>query len=429
MIQKVDKIFYQKRTICLSVPWNVLPSKVIADIITYWCNNMSFDINDSNKLGTIRLCCITDRVAEYIVYTLNPEDFDDFNINKSVEVSVFPIWEFTATTIDQELHKKLIDNFDLYAIGYINTMNDDVMIALRRMFPWQNFILFGDPTVDAPEYDNRFARYLSNSSIEIKDTFDLGKISKLKKINDTLRKLRQNDDESAFKKITSSGPVKINSVSNYNIDDIMNYIKEPNTYVCVPRRIYSQVINEIWYDSGRSSDLNQQVGDVFYVKYPYIGTDEKGVLRIVMPMQKVKFSWIDNNALSVDGHQCFLAHGYIMDNEDNELFYLENIVYDHSDYLLGFDNSNYQYDNTEDFEICNSLVRSGRYRNLGNEVMCILPFKIVFPELTKYFTCDKMVAYIEYIERELGFRSDINWYKYICNATKEVEINYTDEFI
>jgi len=40
-----------------------------------------------------------------------------------------------------------------------------------------------------------------------------------------------------------------------------------------------------------------------------------------------------------------------------------------------------------------------------------------------------MIAYIEFIERYLGVRSDSNWFKYVCSATNEIKIRYTDEFI
>lgn len=429
MIQKIEKIFYQKRITCLTVPWNVLPEKIVSDVISYWSSNMNFDIRQTNKLGTVRICCITDGLSEPTKYSIDPEMIEGFNLREPIEVSAYPIWYFYHPDIGNKLHNELVDNFDLYVIGRINCVNEDILSSLRTLLPWQSFILYGDPTMDAPEHDNRFARFLSNSCIEIKDNFDLGKVSRYKKINSTLSRLRQTDDEAVFKKISSAGPVRINSVRNYNINDIMDTLNEEDSFVCVPRRMYPQIMNEIWHDLGRPSDISQQVGDTFYVKYPYVGRDEKDEIKIVLPMNKVKFTWIDNREIMVDGHQCFLAHGKIYDRQGNEMFYLNDIVLDHSDYVLGFDNSDYQFVNVEDFEIANELVRSGRWRNLGNEVMCIIPFKIVTPEWTKYFTAKKITAYIEYIERDIGYRSDSNWYKYICNATDEVDINYTDEFM
>ena len=427
MINKIDKVFYHKRTECLSVPWNITAKKIISDVIVLVSKNMRFNINEINDFGTIRICGLLTGITKQEKIVIKSDEFEDFSPGKDIEVSVFPIWEFAIFDIESKYADKMVKNFDFYVIGSINCIDSSIIDNLRNVFPWQSFMLYGDTFLDNPEYDNSTAKFLTNVSYELRDNFDFNKVSQIKKINIALARLRS-DDVSVFNKISVSNIVDISKCSSIDLNDIMYYLEDKDRFICVPRRIYSSIINELWYNKGKPTDLTPQIGDTFYVKYPYVCEVGHDIVTIE-PMNTIKIMEIGAEPLMVDNHECYECNIKVFDRDGSELYYLGKVIIDFSDYLLNFSNDNYEYDNTEEFEYVSNLLNDGKFINLGNEVMCIQPFRVIIPELTKYFTCKKIAAYIEFVERHYGVRSDSNWYKYVCNATEEIVIKYTDEFI
>lgn len=427
MINKIDKVFYHKRTECLSVPWNITAKKIISDVIVLVSKNMRFNINEVNEFGTIRICGLLTGITKPEKIVIKSDEFEDFNPGRDIELIVFPIWEFGIFDVDPKHRDEMVKNFDFYVIGSINCIDSSIIENLRRVFPWQSFMLYGDTFLDNPEYDNSTAKYMTNVSYELRDNFDFNKVSQIKKINIALVRLRS-DDVAVFNKISVSSIVDIGKCNSIDLNEVMYYLSDSERFVCVPRRVYSSLINDIWYSKGNSTDLSLQIGDILYVKYPFVCEVGHDIIT-VEPMCTIKIMEISSDPILVDNHECFECNIKVFDREGNEVYYLGNVLIDFSDYLLNFSNDNYEYDNTEEFEHVTNLLNDGKFRNLGNEVLYVQPFRVIIPEMTKYFTCKKIASYIEFVERHYGVRSDSNWYKYVCNATDEIVIKYTDEFI
>jgi len=428
MINKIEKVFYHKRTECLAVPWNISIKKIISDVIVLISKNMRFDIDETNSEGTARICAFTTGITKEEVITITPEEFEDFDAKKEIHVKIYPIWEFGVFPVHQKVCDSMIKNYDFYVVGSINCIDSSVVQNLRECFPWQSFMLYGDVLLDSPEYDNSTARYLTNVSYELRDNFDYNKISKNKKINIALGRLRCDDDQ-AFNKISVSNIVDILRADRVDINEVMSYIDDENTTVCVPRRFYAQLVNEVWYNKGYSSDLDFEIGSKYYVKYPYVTQRDSEEIVAVPVMSMIKITEINKSPIMINEHECYKCNVNVYDKEGNVIDYITDVLIDFSDYLLSFSNENFEYNNVDEFDHVSKLLSESKFFNLGNEIMCVQPFRIVIPEITKYFTCKRMVAYIEFIERYVGVRSDSNWFKYVCSATDEIKIRYTDEFI
>ena len=109
MINKIDKVFYHKRTECLSAPWNITAKKIISDVIVLVSKNMRFNINEVNDFGTIRICGLLTGITKQEKIVIKADEFEDFNPGKDIEVSLFPIWEFAIFDIesnDKEMFSK-----------------------------------------------------------------------------------------------------------------------------------------------------------------------------------------------------------------------------------------------------------------------------------------------------------------------------------
>ena len=378
MINKIDKVFYHKRTECLSVPWNIKYRKIIIDTITLISKNMRFNVEERNYLNTIRFCAFLTDITEEERIVITKDEFDDLDISSDITVSIYPIWEYGVFEVDEITINRFARNFDFYLVGSLNLVDSSVIDNIRAMLPWQSMIYYGDPFLDSPEYNNSTAKYLTNAAYELKDNLDTNKKSQNRKVNVTLTKLRADADD-ILSTISISNSISVLRVNEININDVIDFIdRNKDGVVCVPRRLYSNVINDVWYNKGYDMSLSM------------------------------------NNGSTKDGN--FIA-------------YFKDIIFDRSDYLLSFNNDNFDYDNIDEFEVVNKLLNEESYVNLGNEILCVTPFRIVYPELTKYFSCEKVLAYIEYVERNVTIRSDTNWFKYVCSALEEIDIRYTDEFI
>ena len=429
MINKIDKVFYHKRTECLSVPWNIKYRKIIIDTITLISKNMRFNVEERNYLNTIRFCAFLTDITEEERIVITKDEFDDLDISSDITVSIYPIWEYGVFEVDEITINRFARNFDFYLVGSLNLVDSSVIDNIRAILPWQSMIYYGDPFLDSPEYNNSTAKYLTNAAYELKDNLDTNKKSQNRKVNVTLTKLRADADD-ILSTISISNSISVLRVNEININDVIDFIdRNKDGVVCVPRRLYSNVINDVWYNKGYDMSLSMNNGSTYYVKYPFIAKTEDGRIVTIKPMDTVRFMNVDDAAFLYNGHECYKCNINAYDKDGNFIAYFKDIIFDRSDYLLSFNNDNFDYDNIDEFEVVNKLLNEESYVNLGNEILCVTPFRIVYPELTKYFSCEKVFAYIEYVERNVTIRSDTNWFKYVCSATEEIDIRYTDEFI
>ena len=108
MINKIDKVFYHKRTECLSVPWNITAKKIISDVIVLVSKNMRFNINEVNEFGTIRICGLLTGITKPEKIVIKSDEFEDLNPGRDIELVVFPIWEFGIFDVDPKHRDKMV---------------------------------------------------------------------------------------------------------------------------------------------------------------------------------------------------------------------------------------------------------------------------------------------------------------------------------
>ena len=94
----------------------------------------------------------------------------------------------------------------------------------------------------------------------------------------------------------------------------MYYLEDKDRFICVPRRIYSSIINELWYNKGKPTDLTPQIGDTFYVKYPYVCEVGHDIITIE-PMNTIKIMEIGAEPLMVDNHECYECNIKVFDRK------------------------------------------------------------------------------------------------------------------
>ena len=422
MLNINNKMYLNKRFTAVDVEFNTMPEIVMAHILAHAYSIADTHIEDIEFDDVL---FISDTKIENDILLLESNDFREAGV--TIQRSNFPkrvrccnAYEFNELNEDIMNYR---EGVNLIVIGYMNTIPERIFTNIQNFFGSHvNYVIFGDPIIDAPEHNSYFMRYLTNSSVSIKLEYDQYRKSNKKKINNTLFKLRR--DMTDTSDITISNNVAVSSTHVINISDIAAFLDEPNNLVVVPKRLHPKINSMLYQFIHSRSKLDLEVGDTYLLKYTW--TCKQGENRyVVPPLTTVRIMSIYNQ-LFIQNHRCFVCDVSLEDQNGNFVI-MNEVVIDFTDYLLEFD-SHQHPENLEDYD---DIVRNINQFNStihDSSVMKIMFAGCINSDMIKYYPSKSTRAYIETIGRDAYYTTDFNWYKIFCNTTELIDIIFTQEF-
>ena len=425
MLNVNNKMYLNKRFVVADVEFNTMFEIALAHILAH-----AYAIADTHieDIEFDDVLFISDRSLDRCTL-LESNDFKEAGVtmqrsNFPKRVKTVSAYEFNELTDDLAGYK---EGVNLVIIGFINTIPEHIFNNIIQFFGrGVNFVIFGDPIIDAPEHNSYFTRYLTNASVSVRLEYDDYRISGVKKINNTLFKLRR--DVTSLTEITASNHVSMNSRTTFSLENMRHYMfdhedGELNTIV-VPKRWYSIVSSSLYEYVRSRSSLDFQVGDEFYVKYTWI-FEQDDHKYIIPPMTKITILQIFNQ-LFVQKHRCFVCD-ILVKTEDQDVI-VRNAVIDFTDYMFNFDSSKHP-ENIEDFEDILNNINVFNQHIYDATVLKVVFAPVLTSDMCKYcYPTTATFAWIETIERDAYYSSDFNWYKIFCNTTRNIDIVVSDEF-
>lgn len=423
MLNVNNKMYLNKRFAVIDVEFNTMFEIALAHILAHTYSIADTHIEDIEFDDVL---FISDRPTEKYLL-LESNDFKEAGVtmqrsNFPKRVRAVSAYEFNEVNDDLEKYR---DGNNLIIIGFVNTIPEHIFNNIVNFFGRMvNFAVFGDPIIDAPEHNSYFTRYLTNASISVKLEYDDYRISDIKKINNTLFKLRK--DVTSVSDITASNHVHFSSCTDICVTDINEFLeKDPKNVVVVPKRWYSLVNSFLFEFATSRSSLDFQMGDIYYTKYPWI-FEEKDEKFAIPPLTKITILNIYNQ-LFVQKHRCFICDILLEYNGDKKI--VQNTVIDFTDYMFNFDASRHP-ENMEDFDDMVQNINVFNQHIYDSSVLKILFKPVLTSDMSKYaFNVDSITAYIETIERDSYYNNDFNWYKIFCNTLKDINVVTSDEFV
>lgn len=423
MLNINNKMYLNKRFTAVDVDFNTMPEIVLAHILAH-----AYCIADTHieDIEFDDVLFISDTYISNNTLLLESNDFKEAGV--TIQRSNFPkrvkcchAHEFNELNDDLMTYK---DGFNLIVIGYINTIPEHIFTNIQNFFGSHiNYVVFGDPIIDAPEHNSYFMRYLTNSSVSIRLDYDLYRKSDKKKINNTLFKLRR--DVTDTTDITTSNNVSVTSTSTINISDIVDFLNSKYNLVVVPKRLHPKINSLVYQFITSRSSLDLQPGDKYILKTTWTCVQD-GKRYVIPPLTTVRILKIYNQ-LFIQNHRCFICDVSVEDDNNNFMI-INNAVIDFTDYLFEFDASQHP-ENLEDYD---DIVRNINQFNSSihdSSIMKIMFTGCVTSDMMKYYPSRATRAYIETIGRDAYYTTDFNWYKIFCNTTEFMDIVFTQEFI
>lgn len=423
MLNINNKMYLNKRFTAVDVEFNTMPEIVLAHILAHAYSIADTHIEDIEFDDVLY---IADTHIQNGTLLLESNDFREAGV--TIQRSNFPKRVRCCHAFEfNELNEDILpyrEGVNLVVIGYINTIPEHIFTNIQNFFGSSvNYVVFGDPIIDAPEHNSYFMRYLTNSSVSIRLDYDSYRKSDKKKINNTLFKLRR--DVTDTSDITASNHVSITSSSSISIPDIANFLNSRENLVVVPKRLYPKIQSMLYQYITSRSLLDLQPGDVYLLKNTW--TCKQGNIRyVVPPLTTVRIMKIYNQVF-IQNHRCFVCD-VSLEDPNGQFVLMNNVVIDFTDYLFDFDARQHP-ENLEDYD---DIVRNINQFNTtihDSSVMKIMFSGCITSDMIKYYPSKATRAYIETIGRDAYYTTDFNWYKIFCNTTELMDIVFTQEFI
>lgn len=421
MLNINNKMYLNRRFTAVDADFNIMLETIVTHILT-----QQYELNTTHvkDIEFDDVLFISDRYVNGRCLLLESNDFKESGV--TIERNNFPkrvnschAYEFN--TIDEEL-RELSSNINLVIIGFVNTIPEHIMTNIFEIFANSNIVVFGDPLVDAPEHNNYFMKYLTNASVAVKLEYDSYRISDKKKINNTLFKLKKDNND--INDITISNNVSVNTNSYVDTSLIEEYLFQPSSSVVLPKRLYATVNSIVYQNLTSNVKLDFQAGDVFLSKLPWCFT-QNNMKYVIPPLTKIRIMCIYNQVF-IDNHRCFVCDVSVEKDNMNALLVNKAII-DFTDYLLNFD-PKYFPDNNEDYE---EIIKFDQFNSKIHDgtILKVLFSRCFTTDMVKYYDTERTLAFIETIERNPTFSSDFNWYKIFARTTESIDIIASDEFI
>lgn len=421
MLNVNNKMYLNKRFTVVDVEFNTMFEIALAHILAHVYAIADTHIDDIEFDDVL---FVSDRIVPNHLL-LESNDFKEAGV--TMQRSNFPKRVRTISAYEfNELRDEMAgyrEGVNLVVIGFVNTIPEHIFTNIMEFFGrGVNYAIFGDPIIDAPEYNSYFMRHLTNASISVRLEYDSYRVSDKKKINNTLAKLRK--DVSSLSEITTSNHVNITGSNTININRIAEYLSEPRSAAIVPKRLYSKVNSLLFQNIKSRSSLDLQIGDEYYTKYNWVFTQDR-TTHVIPPLTKITILQIYSQ-LFVQKHRCFVCD--ISIEEFEKPLIVKNAVIDFTDYLFNFDQQQHP-ENIEDFDDIVQNINIFNQNIYDATVLKIIFSPLLTSDMSKYYyPMSKIISYIETIERDTYYSTDFNWYKHFCNALDQIDIVVTDEF-
>lgn len=426
MLNVNNKMYLNKRFVVVDVEFNTMFEIALAHILSH-----AYSITDTHidDIEFDDVLFISDRtLPDYLL--LESNDFKEAGV--TMQRSNFPKRVRTLNAYNfNELGDHLepfSEGINLIVLGFINTIPEHIFDNIMSFFGrGVNYAIFGDPLIDAPEYNSYFMRYLTNASVSVRLDYDSYRASDKKKINNTLSKLRK--DVSSLSEITASNYVSISCIDDVSINRIEEYLEQDNkkNTVIIPKRLYGTVSSKLYERKFGRSSLDFRPGDIYLTKFHWTFKQD-GNMYVVPPLTRIEIAQIYNQ-LFVMEHRCFVCDLSVL-YDDREPVYVKQAVLDFTDFLFNFDSGQHP-ENIEDFEeIMNNINVFGNNTIQDSSVLKIMFTPVIISDMAKYYSnTENTMSYIETIERDSYYTSDFSWYKHFCNTINQIDIVTSDEFI
>lgn len=439
MIKINEKIHFPKKMQIMDVEMNTDHKKIIADVLEHFFYD---DIKYNKKLNLNKLIYISDNAQTNYILKIDKKYFDKFLdfeniISFPILVNVVPAYKLPHMK-EEDLQDVFFDN-NFFIVGFINNIHEEIYRIITTRTYSSLVVVFGDPLVESPEFGNYFLKILTNNSFSHKIEADQFRLSDKKKINIGLCKLRKNQAD--INQISSSSNMIVEYQPVINIDEIEDFLMNPDSYVVAPNE-FSYVINSEMFKNKYGDRLELNQGNIFYTRYPYV-LEDCGKIDIIPPLSQVelivlnriveskyglkfydfdvlfRFKDENNNDVSLIGKNVLINYYAFMQLFELDRFSNYEEINDISEYLERVENS---------FETKEAAYDS--INEYHTTELQLYPFKLISSDDIKYcINCKNLLAYIERNERSVNYTYDSNYFKLLCKATDMINIKYADEFI
>lgn len=424
MIQTNKKIYFNRGQHIVEAEFHTDTKKIIADILELLYRDEIIDYGISLDFSNVVFISNSVQYPENI--EIEEEYFEEF---KNLTNIKFPISVYTVPPA--YLYKtNALYNFNTIIMGFINNIHPKYYDIVSR-YNTSKIILFGDPLIDAPEYNNYHMRLLTNAAYQQKLEPDMFRNSDKKRINIALNKFR--------KETFDLGSISSNNVINitYSTKLLTPILSEftnasPDNWCIVPKHTISRINSLIWM-SRRSPRLEISMQDILYTKYPFVLELDNGETVTIPALSKV-YILLDNNNIvrsTTTGHLCKeFTVMFEYRNDKGKLIKIQNLppVYiDYYSFLMCFDPELHGENHDEYLEMIYYIEQNNEPNIIDDNVLEVIPFRLLTPEISKYVKIQNLLAFFEVEDRNINYLYDY-WYKQLATTTESLDIRYMEVY-
>ena len=424
MIQGNKKIYFNRSQYIIETEFHTDTRKIIADILEmlYYDEIVEYGIN----LDFSNIVYISNKARYAEMIEIPKEFFEEFQNLQNIE---FPVKVF-AVPPAYLLKQNALFNFNVIIMGFINNIHPKYYDIVSR-YSTSKIVLFGDPLIDAPEYNNYHMRLLTNAAYQQKLEPDLFRNSDKKRINIALNKFRKESFD--LGSISSNSCVNLNYDSQLNTQILDDYINESqDNWVIIPKHTIAKINSLMWL-SKKSARLDINMQDIFYTKYPFVLESYDGESITIPALSKV-YILLDNHDVQRSNHNGHICKSYSVmfeyKNKDGKIVKIQNLppVYiDYYSFLMGFDPELHGENHDEYIEMITFMDQIKEVGVIDDNILEIVPFRILTPEICKYVPIPNLLVYFEVEDRNINYLYDY-WYKQLATTLNTINIRYMEVF-
>lgn len=424
MIQGNKKIYFNRGQYVIETEFHTDIRKIIADTLEFLYHDEIVEYGINLNFNNVIFISSSVQYAEFI--EIPKEYFEEFQSIQNID---FPVKIFTVPPA-YVLKPNSLYNFNIIIMGFINNIHPKYYDNISR-YSTSKIILFGDPLIDAPEYNNYHMRLLTNAAYQQKLDPDMFRNSDKKRINIALNKFRKESFDLAS--ISSNNAVNLTYDSLLNTKILDDYINESlDNWVIIPKHTMAKINSLMWLNK-KSARLDISMQDIFYTKYPFVIEQDNGDTITIPALSKVYIllDQEDTQRSNVNGHLC-KSYSVMFEykNKDDKIIKIQNIqpIYiDYYSFLMSFDPELHGENHDDYLEMIYYMDHIKEPNVIDDNILEIVPFRILTPEICKYVKIPNLLVFFEIEDRNINYLYDY-WYKQLATAIDTINIKYMEVF-